>query len=216
MRRATAVHDPGCANRRQGERPAGSHDDARESQPGLYQFLSIARARSRWLGLALSVPLFDSALLGDEQMLGNGEAGQVIAKFANTSVGSGGFAVASLADLRQQNALQAAIVNTSRLHIPVDFTAETLHSGGHPGCTVFPMPAGQGASWNVSLVEAIAAANARQARASGTNHGLSPVINVATDPRFGRFQEAVRHNRHSAAFPQLVHTRQLPLLLVHV
>ena len=52
------------------------------------------------------------------------------------------------------------------------------------------MPALQGSSWNISLVRAIAASNALQARASGVNHGLAPVINVATDPRFGRAQEA--------------------------
>ena len=42
----------------------------------------------------------------------------------------------------------------------------------------------------MSLVAAVAAENALQARASGSNHVLSPVINVATDPRFGRTQEA--------------------------
>ena len=78
----------------------------------------------------------------------------------------------------------------------MDFSAETLHSGGHPGCTIFPMPALQGSSWNLSLVQAIAESNALQARASGTNHGLSPVINVATDPRFGRTQEAFGEDPH--------------------
>ena len=125
------------------------------------------------------------------QMLGDGEGEPgTLKRYERTGVGSTGMQIATLEDLAQQNALQAAMINSSRLGIPVDFTAETLHSGGHPGCTVFPMPAGQGASWNRTLVHAIAASNALQARASGTNHGLSPVINVATDPRFGRFQEA--------------------------
>jgi beta-glucosidase len=39
-------------------------------------------------------------------------------------------------------------------------------------------------------VKEIAVANALQSRASGVNHGLAPVINVPTDPRFGRTQEA--------------------------
>ena len=125
------------------------------------------------------------------QMLGDGDGSMKLAQHFNaTGVGSMGWQVASLADLEAQNAVQGAMVNSSRLNIPIDFTGECLHSGGHPGVTVFPMPALQGSSWNLSLVHAIAASNALHARASGTNHALSPVINVATDPRFGRFQEA--------------------------
>ena len=41
-----------------------------------------------------------------------------------------------------------------------------------------------------SIVTCNLLVGASQARASGTNHGLAPVINVATDPRFGRAQEA--------------------------
>eukprot|EP00040_Diaphanoeca_grandis_P033970 m.208984 g.208984 ORF g.208984 m.208984 type:complete len:796 (-) comp33026_c0_seq6:102-2489(-) len=124
------------------------------------------------------------------QMLGNGEASpSVIKSFGTTSVGSVGYSVGSMDDLEKLNAIQAYIINTSRLGIPIAFTAETLHSGGNPGCTVFPMPAGQGASWNKTLVRLIAQSNALQARASGTVHGLAPVLNVATDPRFGRTQE---------------------------
>ena len=55
--------------------------------------------------------------------------------------------------------------------------------------TIFPMPAGQGASWNRSLVRAVAAAIAAEARASGADRGFSPELQVATDPRFGRTQE---------------------------
>ena len=78
----------------------------------------------------------------------------------------------------------------SRLHIPVDFTAESLHSGGHSGTTIFPMGQGVGATWNVSMAERVGAAIAREARASGVAHGLCPVINIPTDPRFGRTQES--------------------------
>jgi beta-glucosidase len=117
------------------------------------------------------------------QMLGDGMGSLKLTQhFASTGLGSMGWQVASMADLHNQNAAQSSMINSSRLGIPIDFTAETLHSGGHPGVTVFPMPALQGSSWNISLVRAIAASNALQARASGTNHGLSPVINVATDP----------------------------------
>eukprot|EP01051_Picozoa_sp_SAG22_P004740 SAG22_NODE_262_length_13373_cov_11.716965_2_plen_273_part_00 len=120
------------------------------------------------------------------QMLGDGGGADVrhrakmVELYHATGVGSAGNQVRTREDLHAQNKLQAAMLNSSRLGIPIDFTAETLHSGGHAGCTVFPMPCLQGSSWNVSLVYEIGASNALQARASGTNHGLSPVINVAT------------------------------------
>jgi hypothetical protein len=56
------------------------------------------------------------------------------------------------------------------------------------GC-IFPMPAGQGASWNRTLVQSIAAAIAKETRASGADRGFSPELQVCTDPRFGRTQE---------------------------
>lgn len=55
--------------------------------------------------------------------------------------------------------------------------------------TIFPMPAGQGSSWNRSAVRTIAAAIAIESRASGADRGFSPELQVATDPRFGRTQE---------------------------
>tara|TARA_B110001452_G_scaffold56973_1_gene44188 strand:+ start:76 stop:2610 length:2535 start_codon:yes stop_codon:yes gene_type:complete len=127
-----------------------------------------------------------------EQMHGDGMVGNpsdLAKRHAKTGLGSIGHHISTIDDLRAQNEVQAAMMDSCRLGIPIDFTAETLHSGGHLGVTIFPMPSLQGASWNVTLVHDIAASNALQARASGTNHGLAPVINVATDPRFGRTQE---------------------------
>lgn len=83
---------------------------------------------------------------------------------------------------------QVGALTTSRLGIPVSFSIETSHCGAAGG-TVFPMGATQGASWNVSLVGEIAAAVALEARAWGGDRGLSPEINVVTDPRFGRTEE---------------------------
>ena len=87
------------------------------------------------------------------------------------------------------NTLQAALRASTRLGVPASVHGETTHSGGGTGTTVFPMPCSQGASWNTSLVEAIARSNALQLRASGGNQALSPVLQVCTDPRFGRLEE---------------------------
>jgi len=88
----------------------------------------------------------------------------------------------------QRNAFQRRFIEGSRLGIPVSFINEGLH-GGATGGTVFPMPVGQGAAWNASLVEAIAGAVAAQARAVGVEVVYAPVMNMMTDARFGRLQE---------------------------
>lgn len=73
---------------------------------------------------------------------------------------------------------------------PGQITAACGASGlAHDMGCIFPMPAGQGASWNRTLVRSIAAAIARETRASGADRGFSPELQVCTDPRFGRTQE---------------------------
>jgi beta-glucosidase len=87
-----------------------------------------------------------------------------------------------------QNALQAAVVASSRLHIPLSVTAETMHSGACGGA-VFPSSAGLGASWDGDLVRAVAATVAFEARAVGVDTGFAPLLGVFTDPRAGRSEE---------------------------
>jgi len=76
----------------------------------------------------------------------------------------------------------------SRLGIPVTFHIETSHCGAAGG-TIFPMGITQGASWNITLVGEIASTIALEARSWGGSRGLSPEINIVTDPRFGRSEE---------------------------
>jgi beta-glucosidase len=83
---------------------------------------------------------------------------------------------------------QLGALNTSRLGVPITFVVETSHCGAAGG-TVFPMGISQGASWDVALVAEVAAAIALEARSWGASRGLSPEINVATDPRWGRSEE---------------------------
>jgi beta-glucosidase len=90
-----------------------------------------------------------------------------------------------IANLR---AFQLAALNETRLGIPTTFVIETSHCGAAGG-TIFPMGVTQGSSWNVDLVGAIATAIALEARSWGGSRGLSPEINVVTDPRFGRTEE---------------------------
>ena len=83
---------------------------------------------------------------------------------------------------------QLDAIKYSRLGIPITFHIETSHCGSAGG-TIFPMGITQGASWNVDLVGEIASTIALEARSWGGSRGLSPEINVVTDPRFGRSEE---------------------------
>jgi hypothetical protein len=87
------------------------------------------------------------------------------------------------------NELNRLLNASTRLGIPASIIAETTHSGGASGTTVFPMPCLQGATWNLSLVEEIGRINALQLRAAGGDQALSPILQVCTDPRFGRMEE---------------------------
>lgn len=88
------------------------------------------------------------------------------------------------------NAVQQYLVDETRLGIPALVIAETLHGLVGPiGATVFPQAIGLAATWNPDLVERIGAVIAAEARAVGTHVGLSPVLDVGREPRWGRLEE---------------------------
>lgn len=90
--------------------------------------------------------------------------------------------------VQNRNDLQSYFLKTSRLAIPVSFHHEGLHSGSYFG-TIFPEPLLTACSWNESLVQQIGQVLANEARALGVDNVWSPVVNMWTDDRFGRFQE---------------------------
>ena len=93
-----------------------------------------------------------------------------------------------LARIRARNALQQACMAAQPHAIPVSFHQEGLHSGAVGG-TIFPEPLLTACTWNVSLAQSIGAALAYEARGAGVDNVWSPVVNMWTDDRFGRFQE---------------------------
>jgi len=69
--------------------------------------------------------------------------------------------------------------------IPLLFGRDVIH--GHH--TVFPIPLGQGASWNPDLIEAGQRIAAREATSDGLHWTFSPVADIGRDPRWGRVAE---------------------------
>ena len=119
-------------------------------------------------------------------------AEQVLLRYNQTGLGTlyTGVSCANISDrLACQNYLQAAIMSSSRLGIPISFIGETLVSGTAGG-TIFPQPVLRGCAFNTELESAIGVSISRQARIGGIDRGLSPVLQVDTDVRFGRFEES--------------------------
>lgn len=87
------------------------------------------------------------------------------------------------------NAVQKYVIENSRLGIPVTFHEEALHGLASPGATSFPQAIALGGTWNVDLVREIFSVAALEARKRGAHHVLSPVVDLARDPRWGRMEE---------------------------
>ena len=82
-------------------------------------------------------------------------------------------------------AIQDLAVKNSRLHIPLIFGLDVIH--GHK--TVFPIPLGISATWDMALIEQSARIAAKEATAEGLNWVFSPMVDIARDPRWGRISE---------------------------
>jgi beta-glucosidase len=87
------------------------------------------------------------------------------------------------------NSIQRFFVEKTRLGIPMLPFEETVHGLLANNATVFPAAIALAAMWDTSLAGRVATAIAREASSRGIRQGLSPVINIATDPRWGRTEE---------------------------
>jgi beta-glucosidase len=103
----------------------------------------------------------------------------------------GNLGVGSIHDLNptpeQANTIQRWVISHNRLGIPALFIEEALH--GFDTGTVFPAPIGLAATWDPETARRTGAAIAAEARATGVDMILAPVLDLARDPRWGRVEE---------------------------
>jgi beta-glucosidase len=92
-------------------------------------------------------------------------------------------------DVRYRNAVQKFLREETRLGVPAIFHDEGCHGLMKPDATSFPSPLGLACAWDPALVSQIFDVVAREMRARGAQHALTPVIDVARDPRWGRIDE---------------------------
>lgn len=86
---------------------------------------------------------------------------------------------------RRTTELQRVAMNESRLKIPILFAFDVIH-GYH---TIFPVPLGEAASWDPSVVERADRIAAAEASAAGIRWTFAPMVDIARDPRWGRIVE---------------------------
>jgi beta-glucosidase len=77
----------------------------------------------------------------------------------------------------------------TRLGIPAIQIAECLHGQLAFGATIFPQAIAQGSTWNPDLIKKMGEVIAQEASLSGVDQALSPLFDLARDPRYGRVEE---------------------------
>ena len=106
-------------------------------------------------------------------------------------------------------AIQQRFVTRTRLGIPALFHAEALSGFLAGGYMSFPTGTGLAATWSPELVEEMADLIRRQMRRAGFPHALSPVMDIALDPRWGRVHETYGEDPYLCAAFSVAYTRGL-------
>jgi beta-glucosidase len=112
---------------------------------------------------------------------------------------SGASNVASAEAAEVANAVQKHLVDETRLGIPAIVHEEVCAGLMARGATVFPQPIGVACTWEPVLAEQMAAVVRAEMRAIGAHQGLSPVLDVCRDPRWGRLEETFGEDPHLVA-----------------
>lgn len=87
------------------------------------------------------------------------------------------------------NTIQRFFIENSRLGIPVIFHEECLHGHAAVDATSFSQPIGLGATFDPELVRRLYEMTAEEVRVRGVHQALTPVVDVAREPRWGRVEE---------------------------
>jgi beta-glucosidase len=93
------------------------------------------------------------------------------------------------ATVKLVNDIQHFALEKTRLGIPVWFHEEGLHGYAAVDATHFPQAIALASSWDPDLITRVNAIVGREIRVRGVRQALSPVVDVARDPRWGRIEE---------------------------
>jgi beta-glucosidase len=130
---------------------------------------------------------FNKAKGGFKEGWGIGQIGRPSDAGARPATPADGKNARGMAELT--NAIQKFFLENTRLGIPVIFHEECLHGHAAKDGTSFPQPIALGATFNPTLVESLYGMAAEEMRLRGAHQALTPVVDVARDPRWGRVEE---------------------------
>lgn len=125
------------------------------------------------------------------QQTGTGYSDGMVKTIKSGAVGS----ILNEVDPVVVNKLQREAVKNSRLHIPLIFARDVIHGFK----TIFPIPLGQAASWNLQLIEQGARIAAEEASSTGVRWTFSPMVDVSRDARWGRCAESAGEDPYLSA-----------------
>jgi beta-glucosidase len=148
-----------------------------------------AQLGSAWVFQLTSNDRFDPDRAGP--LLADG-LGQVTRVSGASSLGALG--AATLA-----NDIQRHLVEHTRLGIPAIVHEEVCSGLMAREATIFPQAIGVASTWRPELNRRLADAVREQMRAIGAHQGLSPVLDICRDPRWGRTEETYGEDPHLVA-----------------
>lgn len=97
------------------------------------------------------------------------------------------------------NSIQKWAKENTRLGIPVLFHEECLHGHAAAKGTSFPQAIALASTWDPEIVRDVFSATAHEVRARGSHQCLTPVLDVARDPRWGRTEETYGEDPYLAS-----------------
>jgi beta-glucosidase len=107
------------------------------------------------------------------------------------------------------NSAQRYLREKTRLGIPAIVHEESLSGFMADGATIFPQAIGLASTWNPDAVQAMASVIRLQMRAVGAHQALSPVLDLARDPRWGRVEETFGEDPYLVACMAVAYVRGL-------
>lgn len=95
----------------------------------------------------------------------------------------------ALKAVKTANEIQRIAIEKTRLGIPTMINDEALHGIKGDGATCYPQAIALSCTWNTDLMAEIATAIGIETKSRGIRQVLSPVLDLARDPRHGRMEE---------------------------
>lgn len=107
------------------------------------------------------------------------------------------------------NAVQRFIEEHTRLKIPALLHEECLSGLMAKGGTAFPQSIGLASTWNPEIINRMTAEIQKQMKGVGARLGLSPVLDLARDLRWGRVEETFGEDPYLAAAMAVAYVKGL-------